>query len=188
MFEAAEEFEGLLEPILDAAYRTAYRLTRNREDSMDLVQETSVQAFRRFESFAKGTNFKAWYFKILTNRFLKKYQKVAGKPQDVSFEEVEALYLYDRSKEGSLSENPAAEIMDRFDTEAIQVAIDTLPDDFRMAAVLYFMNQMSYEEISVVLDCPIGTIRSRLHRGRKLLQKSLWEVAVERGLVCGEQS
>lgn len=178
------EFEELLAPIAPAAYRVALNLTRNPDDAMDLVQDATVQAFRAFASFQKGTNFRAWFLKILTNRFLK--LKSRHKPTVLPLDDAEDVFLFKKAQEnGSVgnSADPARIVLDGLEVEAVQDAMDRLPEEFRTAAVMYFLNDFSYEEIAEVLEVPIGTVRSRLHRGRKLLQKALWDVAVERGLV-----
>lgn len=178
------EFESLLAPVAGVAYRVALNLTRNPDDAMDLVQDATVQAFRAFESFQQGTNFKAWFLKILTNKFLKARAK--NRAETVPIEDAEDVFLFKRAKEAGLlgnSDDPARIVLNGLEVEAVQDAMDKLPEEFRTAAVMYFLNDFSYEEIAEVLDVPIGTVRSRLHRGRKLLQKALWDVAVERGIV-----
>lgn len=180
------EFESLVAPVASIAYRVAYNLTRNPDDAMDLVQEATVQAFRAFHTFERGSNFRAWFLKILTNRFFKiKGRKTA---ETVPIEAAEDAFLYRMATENGLSGNPddpARIVLDGLEVEAVQVAMEALPIEYQAAAVLYFLNDMSYDEIAGVLEVPVGTVRSRLHRGRKLLQKSLWQVAVERGLVAG---
>lgn len=178
------EFEALFEPIAAVAYRVAYNLVRNAEDAMDLVQDAAVLAFKAFDTFQRGSNFRAWFLRIMTNRFLK--TKAKKSINTVSIDEAEDVFLYRRSQEAGLtgnSDDPARLVLDRIEVETVQDAMDRLPDEFREAAVLYFLNDFSYDEIASVLDVPVGTVRSRLHRGRKLLQKSLWDIALERGLV-----
>lgn len=178
------EFESLLEPVASVAYRVAYNLTRNAEDAMDLVQDATVQAYRGFDTFQEGSNFRAWFLRILTNRFLK--TRARKRAETVPLEDAEDVYLYRKSKEAGLignNDDPSRIVLDGLDVEAVQEAMDQLPDEFRMAAVMYFLNDFSYEQIAEILEVPIGTIRSRLHRGRKLLQKALWTVARERGVV-----
>lgn len=183
------EFESLLAPVAGVAYRVAIGLTRNPDDAMDLVQDATVQAFRAFETFTRGTNFKAWFLKILTNRFLK--SKAKHRAETVPLDDAEDVYLFKRAQENGLlgnSDDPARIVLNGLEVEAVQQAMDKLPEEFRTAAVLYFMNDFSYEQIAEVLDVPIGTVRSRLHRGRKLLQKALWEIAVEGGIVAGAKA
>jgi RNA polymerase sigma-70 factor (ECF subfamily) len=183
-------FERLLHPILGVAYGTALKLTGNRDDAMDLVQDATLQAFRFFGTFEPGTNFKAWFFKILTNRFLKGRIRAAKQSLCVPLEDAEDLFMYVQTGRSGLhtAEDPASLLMDRLDSEAVQEAIDRLPEEFRVVSILYFLNDFKYEDIAEVVDCPVGTVRSRLHRGRKLLQRALWELAVARGIVAEVQS
>jgi RNA polymerase sigma-70 factor, ECF subfamily len=179
------EFEGLLGPILQMAYGTAVRLTRSRADADDLVQDASLLAFRAFGSFQRGTNFKAWFFRILTNAFYTRHRKEKHEKANVSSDDVPALYLYQKTTEaglGGTDSDPASAILDRLDAERVGQALDALPEEYRAAATLYFIDDLSYQQIAQVLQCPVGTVRSRLHRGRRMLQKSLWEIAVERGI------
>lgn len=180
-----KQFEELLAPVLGMALGMATRLTGNRDDAEDLVQETAIQAFSSFNTFTPGTNFKAWFLKILFNRFLNRRRSANRAPQTVELDEVTELHLYDQTRRAGLQakgNDPAALFMSKIDGNAIADALAALPDEFRAVAVLYFMEQLSYESIAGVLDVPIGTVRSRLHRARKLLQKSLWQLAQERGL------
>ena len=180
------DFEGLLSPILHMAYGTAVRLTRSRTDAEDLVQDAALLAYRAFGSFEPGSNFKAWFFRILTNAFYSRHRKEKHEKAHLSTEEVPALYLYSRTAEAGLQNrngDPASAIMDRLDSEQVSEALETLPTEYRVVATLYFIEDFSYQQIAEVLECPVGTVRSRLHRGRRLLQKALWEVAVERGII-----
>ncbi len=184
------EFESNLAPVAGVAYRVAYNLTRDREDAVDLVQDATVLAFRAYEGFRRGSNFRAWFLRILTNRFLKTRSR--KRVESVSLDDTEDVYLFKKSREAGLlgnSEDPARLVLDGLDVEAVQEAMDRLPEEFKMAAVLYFLNDFSYEQIADVLEIPVGTVRSRLHRGRKILQKELWDVAEARGIVSrGEGS
>lgn len=179
------EFEALFSPILQMAYGTAVRLTRNRTDADDLVQEAALLAYRAFGTFQRGTNFKAWFFRILTNAFYSRHRKEKHEKSNVSTDDVPALYLYNKVSEAGLggSDNdPASAIMDRLDADRVGEALDTLPEEYRAVATLYFIDDLSYQQIAGVLHCPVGTVRSRLHRGRRMLQKALWDVAMERGI------
>ncbi len=185
------EFEQLLSPILQMAYGTAVRLTRDRTEAEDLVQDAALLAYRAFGSFQRGTNFKAWFFKILTNAFYSRHRKEKHEKANLSTEDVPALYLYTKTAEAGLhgrESDPASAIMDKLDTEQVSEALEALPTEYRVVATLYFIEDFSYQQIAEVLECPVGTVRSRLHRGRRLLQKALWEVAVERGIVPGAVS
>jgi RNA polymerase sigma-70 factor (ECF subfamily) len=180
------EFEALLSPILQMAYGTAVRLTRNRTEAEDLVQDAALLAYRAFGSFQRGTNFKAWFFRILTNAFYSRHRKEKHEKANLSTEDVPALYLYSKTAEAGLhgpESDPASAIMDKLDTEQVSTALEALPEEYRMVATLYFIEDFSYQQIAEVLECPVGTVRSRLHRGRRILQKALWDVAVERGIV-----
>jgi RNA polymerase sigma-70 factor (ECF subfamily) len=180
------EFEELLSPILSMAYGTAVRLTRDRTEAEDLVQDAAMLAYRAFASFQRGTNFKAWFFRILTNAFYSRHRKEKHEKANLSVEDVPALYLYSKTAEAGLhgrEGDPASAIMDQLDTEQVGAALEALPEEYRVVATLYFIEDFSYQQIAEVVECPVGTVRSRLHRGRRLLQKALWDVAVERGIV-----
>lgn len=187
MSEPRDDFEALLSPILAMAYGTAVRMTRDRTEAEDLVQDAALLAFRGFGSFERGTNFKAWFFRILTNAFYSRHRKEKHERANLSTEDVPALYLYSKTAEAGLQSqdpDPAAGLMDRIDTEQVTEALDALPTEYRVVATLYFMEDFSYQQIAEVLGCPVGTVRSRLHRGRRMLQKALWQVAEERGITA----
>jgi RNA polymerase sigma-70 factor (ECF subfamily) len=178
--------EALLLPLLNSAYGTAMHLTRNRADAEDLVQEASLLACRGFGTFEQGTNFKAWFFRILTNCFYSKYRKRKREGTQLELEDSPELYLYCQTAAVGLharTEDPATAVMSRLDSEQVGSAIDALPEEYRVVATLYFLQDFSYQEIAEVLDVPVGTVRSRLHRGRRMLQKALWSVAQERGII-----
>ena len=180
------EFEELLSPILSMAYGTAVRLTRDRTEAEDLIQDAALLAYRAFASFQPGTNFKAWFFRILTNAFYSRHRKDKHEKANISAEDVPALYLYTKTAEAGLhsqQSDPASVLMDKLDSEEVGAALEELPEEYRLVATLYFIEDFSYQQIADVLRCPVGTVRSRLHRGRRMLQKSLWDVAVERGIV-----
>lgn len=181
------EFESLLAPLLGAAYGTALHMTRNREEAEDLVQEAAVQAFRAFHTFQPGTNFKAWFFRILTNLFFNQYRKKRREPEIADLEDAPELYLYTQTQSMGLHDrntDPAALVLTRMDSEQIGRAIAALPEDYRIVSSLYFMEEFSYQEIAEMVDCPLGTVRSRLHRGRKMLQKALWQIAEAQGIIA----
>ena len=185
--EAAKRFEAHLTPILSAAYGTALHWTRNSHDAEDLVQEASFLAFRAFHQYEEGTRFKAWFYRILTNQFFQRHRKKKREPDTVELEDAPQLLLYVKSHQSGLATvepDPADFIMSKLTTEQIADAIGALPEDFRIASALYFMEDFSYQEIADVLACPVGTVRSRLHRGRRLLQQSLWKIAEEQGIVA----
>ncbi len=189
--ETTRTFEALLAGVLPVAYGVAIRLVRNRADAEDLIQEAALQAFRGFSGFEIGTNFKAWYLRILTNCFYAGHRKKQREPDTIRLDDAPPLYLYDRAIESGLaarSDDPAALILGRIDEEQIAAAIAALPPEFRVVTALYFIDDMSYEEIAAIVDCPIGTVRSRLHRGRRMLQKALWHFAEERGVISALQA
>ena len=184
--DADADFKSLLEPVLEPAYRTAYHLTRNEADAEELVQEAALLAFKGFGRFQPGTNFKAWFFTILRNRFISIYRKKQREIKTVELEDAPDLYMYTKSMESGLSaqtSEPAKYVIEHLDAKQVATALSELPMEFREAATLYFTQDMSYHNIAEVLGVPVGTVRSRLHRGRKLLQKKLWHLAEDYGLV-----
>ena len=179
-------FESLFSAVAGPAFGLARRLTRNQADAEDLVQEAAFLAYRAFGSFEAGTNFRAWFFKILTNCYYSKRRREKSRPVTSDLDDTPDLFLYARSGQAGFptrGPDPAAELLDKLGTERITAAMGRLPDEYRVAATLYFMDDLSYEEIASVLECPVGTVRSRLHRSRKMLQKALWQVAEEDGIV-----
>jgi RNA polymerase sigma-70 factor (ECF subfamily) len=180
-------FEPLFAAVAGTAFGIAMRLTRNQADAEDLVQEAALLAYRGFASFEPGTNFRAWFFKILTNCYFTKHRREKSRPVTSDLDDTPDLYLYARSAEAGFptqGPDPAAQLLDKLGTERVVAAIDRLPEEYRVVSTLYFMEDLSYEEIAQVLGCPIGTVRSRLHRGRKMLQKALWQVAEESGIIA----
>jgi RNA polymerase sigma-70 factor (ECF subfamily) len=180
-------FEAHLAPVLDAAFGTALRFTRNRADAEDLVQEAALLACRGFGTFEPGSNFRAWFFRILTNCFYSKYRKRKRQGTEVELDDTPELYMYCQAAAIGLhgqTEDPAALLMSKIDAEHVEAAIAALPEEYRVVATLYFMQDFAYQEIADVVGVPVGTIRSRLHRGRRLLQKALWVMAEERGVVA----
>lgn len=181
-----EEFQALLVDALPAAYRYALRLTHEQADAEDLVQEAALHAFRGLGGFERGTNFKAWLFRIVTTSFWATHRKAMRRPQTVDMGDTPDAYLFARSSAAGLSvdgEDPAATLLDRLDSERVADAIAQLPEEFVEVCTLYFMEDLSYQEIAEVIGVPIGTVRSRLHRGRKLLQPALWQLAQDAGIV-----
>jgi RNA polymerase sigma-70 factor, ECF subfamily len=176
-------FERDVLPILPNLYGAALRLTRNPQDAEDLVQETYLRAFRGFVGFEEGTNLRAWMYRILMNTFINTYRKKQREPVTVADEEIEDWFLYDRLGESGVEASAENEVLERIPDEDVQRALEALPENFRMAVLLADVEGFSYKEIAEILDIPIGTVMSRLHRGRKALQKALWETVRERGLV-----
>ena len=181
-----EQFAELAMPYMDALYSAALRMTRNPSDAEDLVQETYLRAYRGFPGFQEGTNLKAWLYKILTNTFINIYRAKKRRPEQVDLDDTEDFYLY--RKLGGLEavesqRTPETEVLDQMPEAVVKEALEALPEQFRMAVLLADVEGFSYKEIAEITDVPIGTVMSRLHRGRKQLQKRLWDLAVERGLV-----
>jgi RNA polymerase sigma-70 factor (ECF subfamily) len=172
-------------PLLDSLYGAALRMTRNPADAEDLVQETMMRAYRAFDRFQEGTNLKAWLFRILTNAYINTYRKKQREPAKVSQDEIEEFDLYRELKnhDPEYSSTPETIVLDSLvDTDIIE-AIEDLPEQFRLAVVLSDVEGFSYAEMAEIMDVPMGTVMSRLHRGRKALQKRLWEIAKDRGIV-----
>lgn len=181
------EFESLLMSVLEPAYRLAYRLTNDSQDAEDLVQEGALRAFRFRHTFQRGTSFKAWFYRIVMNQFYTstRRRKLATSSLDTLTDAHEIL-MFVRSAEAGLlrpDTDPAATAVARMAESDVARALSTLPDEFRTVATLYFVDDLSYQEIADILEVPIGTVRSRLHRGRQMLQKQLWRVAEELGIV-----
>jgi RNA polymerase sigma-70 factor (ECF subfamily) len=181
------EFETLLGEVLERAYGTAYHLTKSSHDAEDLVQEAALSAFKHFDQFQRGTNFKAWFMRILTNAFFASYRQKKRRPQTTNLEDAQPLHLLFAAVDAGLMEHhkdPATLIVEKLGEARVSDAIAALPEEFRVVCALYFMNDAPYQEIADMLDCPVGTVRSRLHRGRRMLQKALWDLAQECGIVA----
>jgi RNA polymerase sigma-70 factor, ECF subfamily len=172
-------------PFMDSLYSAALRMTRNPADAEDLVQETYLRAYRGFGGFQEGTNLKAWLYRILTNTFINTYRAKKRRPDETEMEEVEDLYLYRRLgglEAAAMGRSAEDELMDWFTDAEVKEAIESLPEAFRLAVLLADVEGFSYREIADILDIPIGTVMSRLHRGRKSLQRRLYDYAVSRNL------
>jgi RNA polymerase sigma-70 factor (ECF subfamily) len=178
-------------PLMDSLYSAALRLTRNASDAEDLVQETYLKAYRGFGGFQEGTNLRAWLYRILTNTFINTYRSKKRRPDETELDEVEDLYLYRKLgglEAATVGRSAEDELMDWFTDAEVKEAVEALPEQFRMAVLLADVEGFSYKEIADILDIPIGTVMSRLHRGRKALQRGLYEFAEARRLVGHEQS
>jgi RNA polymerase sigma-70 factor (ECF subfamily) len=183
---AADPFETEALSFLDALYRTALRMTRSEAEAEDLVQETYIRAFRFREQFTLGTNLKAWLFRILTNTFINQYRRKAARPETTELDDVDESILYRHMRDvspGSSSPDPEAELIDNTLSSEVKEALEALPEKFR-TTLLLDVEGFSYKEIAEMLDIPIGTVMSRLHRGRKFLQKRLYDLARDRGIVA----
>ena len=178
------EFEGLTIEHLDPLFSAALRLTKNERDAEDLVQDTFLRAYRFFDKFERGTNIKAWLFKILTNTFINRYRRKVKERSVVEGAERDTVHERFMSREASeYAANPEQYFSDRLLSDDVLKAIDALPIDFRLVVILADLQEFSYKEISEILECPVGTVMSRLYRGRKLLQKSLRTYAILQGVL-----
>jgi RNA polymerase sigma-70 factor (ECF subfamily) len=179
-----ERFERDVLPLLPSLYGAAMRLTRNPSDAEDLVQETYLRAFRGFGGFQEGTNLKAWLYRILTNQFINTYRKKQREPQIVEGpDDLDEWYLYDKLGGRSVEVSAETEVLDQIPDADVKAALESLPENFRIPVLLADVEGFSYKEIAEIMETPIGTVMSRLHRGRKALEKALWETARARGLV-----
>ena len=178
-------------PLMSSLYSAALRMTRNAADAEDLVQETYLRAYRGFGGFEQGTNLKAWLYRILTNTYINQYRAKKRRFDETALDESEDLYLYRRLgglEAVSAGRSAEDELMDWFTDAEVKGAIEALPEQFRMAVLLADVEGFAYKEIAEILDIPIGTVMSRLHRGRKALQKQLFEFAASRGLTSRPES
>ncbi len=173
-------------PFMNQLFATAMRMTRNRADAEDLVQETFLKGYRAYERFEEGTNLRAWLFRILTNNYINTYRKKQRRPSQTDLEDVQDLYLYRRlggNELASIGRSAEDELFDQITDGDILDALDELPEQYRSAVMLADVEGFAYKEIAEILDVPIGTVMSRLHRGRKKLQEQLYSFGVERGCV-----
>jgi len=178
-------FADLAMPLMGQLYAAAVRMTRNASDAEDLVQETYLRAYRGFGGFETGTNLKAWMYRILTNTYINSYRAKKRRLEETDLDEVEDLYLYRRLgglEAAAAGRSAEDELLDHFTEAEVVDAVEALPEQFRLAVLLADVEGFAYKEIAEILDVPIGTVMSRLHRGRKALQKQLWDFAVARGL------
>jgi RNA polymerase sigma-70 factor (ECF subfamily) len=181
-----EEFEEVALPHFDALYNLALNLTRDRKDAEDLVQEAFLRAFRFFDSYRSGTHIKAWLFRILRNTFINRYRAAKIRPEEVDFAKIEATYerlIDDGFVRGNSPGSPEDVVMDGVLDGEIQEALGGLPEEYRSVVLMALLEEMSYKEIAVALSIPLGTVMSRLHRGRKLLQAALLGFARRKGIV-----
>ena len=173
-------------PLMDGLYSAAMRMTRNAADAEDLVQETYLKAFNAYERFEAGTNLKAWMYRILTNSYINAYRKKQRRPDESDIDDIEDLYLYRRlggAESAVLSRSAEEELLEMFGEDEVKLALEDLPEHYRMPILLADVEGFAYKEIAEILDVPIGTVMSRLHRGRKQLQKRLYSFAEEHRLL-----
>ena len=171
-----KNFEGLVQEHFNLLYRSALRMTRNEFDASDLVQEAVVKAYRHFEQFQQGTNFKAWIFKIMINTFINDYRKKSKEPPMTDFASVEPIYEEIRQEPHSFNIEDLDSLKEKLSDEVTE-ALDRLPSEYRVVFLMAVLEDFSYQEISDLLNCPIGTIMSRLYRARKMLREELWNYA-----------
>lgn len=184
-----KEFEELAMPHIDSLYNMALRYIFNKEEAEDLVQDTYLKAYRFFSTFQQGTNIKAWLFKILRNTFINKYRKATSAPGEVFYEDIDTL----NTEQATVQEGVSGKLTDTLATRCNEIsslmeddikhAIESLPLEYREVILLSDVEELSYKDISEIANVPVGTVKSRLNRGRKLLQKSLWEYAKDRGFI-----
>ena len=186
-----EDFEAGVLAQLDSLYRTALRMTNNRQEAEDLVQETMLKAFRFSHSYQPGTNLRAWLFRILNTSAINRYRKQAAHPTPSPLPDGEEFYLYNQIRDLSgqeLSSGAEEEVLSKYLDEDVFNALNDLPPNFRMAVVLADIEGLSYKEIAEALQIPIGTVMSRISRARRQLQQSLWQYAQDKGYVRAEAS
>jgi RNA polymerase sigma-70 factor (ECF subfamily) len=180
------EFEELALPHFDALFSLALNLTRNRKDAEDLVQEAFLRAYRFFDSYQPGTHIKAWLFRILRNAFINRYRAKKVRPVEVDFAKIESAYeqaIDEQFLRNSQPASPESLVMDGILDHEIQEAVMDLPEEYRLVVLMALLEEMSYKEISSALSVPLGTVMSRLHRGRKMLQAALLKLAQKRGII-----
>ena len=183
---AQEQFTADAMQFAPQLFSTALRMTRNRADAEDLVQETYIKGWRSFNTFQVGTNLRAWLFRIMTNTYINKYNAAKRKGTEVELDDVEELFLYKRLgsiDQSKLSNSAEDQMLNLFTDDEVKNALESLPEDFRIPVLLSDVDGFSYKEIAEMLEIPMGTVMSRLHRGRKIMQKMLYEYARERGLI-----
>lgn len=176
-----ESFETEALPHMEALLRTALRMTKNQSDAEDLVQEAMVKAYRNWDKFEPGTNCRAWLFRIMTNVFINDYRSKSRSPISVDVDDIDDNFLYGQLASLGVENNPEQQLFTKILDGDVRKAIEELPDDFKMVVMLSFLEGFSYQEIADILDLQLGTVKSRLHRGRKLLQKQLYDYAVRNG-------
>lgn len=182
-----QEFKAKALPLLDEMYGVALRMTRNPQIAEDLVAEAFSRGWKSLDQFQPGTNLRAWLYRILTNAYINDFRKKNREPEKVSvdaYEKLDEFHLFNRlSAEAPAAPDPVRDVIARLTNDDFRAALDALPEEFRTAIVLYDLQGLSYDEVAKALDIPIGTVRSRLARGRRQLQAALYRHAVDAGLV-----
>ncbi len=178
------EFERVALPQLSHIYTSAFYLTRDKTEAEDLVQETYLRAFRFFNKFQPGTNCRAWLLSILRNLFINRYRQKSREPKAVECEKLDAVYESMVEQGENLGRgNPEHHFVSQMMDDEVEAALKGLPEEFRTAIVLVDIEELSYHETAQVMECPVGTVRSRVSRGRRMLQVALRGYALERGLI-----
>ena len=180
------DFEAEAIPHMDSLYNFALRMTGDSDDANDLIQETYLKSFRFFDKFEKGTNCKAWLFRIMKNTYINSYRKNVKEPDKVDYEEIENFYENIKSSWSNTS-HLEKDLYDNLLDDEISDAVNSLPEDFRTVIILCDIEGFSYEEIADFVDCPIGTVRSRLHRARKILFTKLYKYAEGKGYITSSK-
>jgi RNA polymerase sigma-70 factor (ECF subfamily) len=179
------EFEAEALPHMDVLYNFALRTTGNEDDARDLLQETYLKAYRFWDKYEKGTNIRAWLFRIMKNSYINRYRKETKEPDKVDYDDIENFYNTIRA-ESTDPNDLQQQLYGNLLGDEVTKALQSLPDDFRTVVILCDIEGLTYEEIAEFVECPIGTVRSRLHRGRKLLQAKLFEYAKQQGMIKGD--
>lgn len=179
------EFEAEALPHMDVLYNFALRTTGNEDDARDLLQETYLKAYRFWDKYEKGTNIRAWLFRIMKNSYINRYRKETKEPDKVDYDDIENFYNTIRA-ESTDPNDLQRQLYGNLLGDEVTKALQSLPDDFRTVVILCDIEGLTYEEIAEFVECPIGTVRSRLHRGRKLLQAKLFEYAKQQGMIKGD--
>jgi RNA polymerase sigma-70 factor (ECF subfamily) len=179
------EFEAEALPHMDVLYNFALRTTGNADDARDLLQETYLKAYRFWDKYEKGTNIRAWLFRIMKNSYINRYRKETKEPDKVDYDDIENFYNTIRA-ESTDPNDLQQQLYGNLLGDEVTKALQSLPDDFRTVVILCDIEGLTYEEIAEFVECPIGTVRSRLHRGRKLLQATLFEYAKQQGMIKGD--
>ncbi|MBN9606531.1 MAG: sigma-70 family RNA polymerase sigma factor [Actinomycetales bacterium] len=177
-------------PFMDQLYAAAMRMTRNPADAGDLVQETYAKAFAAFAGFEQGTNLKAWLYRILTNTYINSYRKAQREPYQNAIDDLEDWQLGDAESltQGRSARSAEAEAIDHLPDSDVKEALQSIPEDFRLAVYLADVEGFAYQEIADIMKTPVGTVMSRLHRGRRLLREKLADYAAQRGITVPEPS
>ena len=184
MSQKQDEFSKLIKPHMASLLSTANRMARNQHDAEDLVQETMYKAYRALDQYQDNTNFRAWVFRILVNTFITAYRKAVKAPQRISYEDLEDFNLYKKIEPVDSSQVESKDdMLENYFEDDVKTALENLPYQFRLVVLLCDVEGFSYNEIATIIDSPLGTVMSRLYRGRKLLQRLLWNYAKNKGYI-----